>query len=75
MAAPILGIHPCQMRILDHQEILTVLLFRGDRPILRAGDDNRSIRDHDFIVRPLVPRIEGECDPIRYQACDSRDGG
>jgi hypothetical protein len=34
MAPPILGIHPCQSRVPDHQEILAVLLFCGERPIL-----------------------------------------
>jgi len=75
MAPPILGIHPCQSRIPNDQEILAVLLFRGNRPIIGAGDNDFPIEDHDFIVCPGVPPIEGDRNPCRHQACDGWDGG
>ena len=75
MVLPILGIHPGQLRIPNHQEILAILLFRGDRPIIGTRDNDRPIQNHDFIVRPRVLSIERECDPRRQQACDGRHGG
>jgi hypothetical protein len=74
MAPPILGIHPGQSRILDRQEILAVLLFRGDRPMIGARDDDCSIQDHDLIVCPGMLRIEGHCDPSPQEQCDGLDG-
>ena len=75
MALPILGIDFGQSRIRDHQQILTVLLFRGNSPMIGPGDHDRSIQDHDFIVRPCTLCIEGDRDPRRYQVFDSRDRG
>jgi hypothetical protein len=75
MAPPMCGIHPGQARLPNHQEILTVLRVRGDRPVIGAGDDDRPIQDQDCIVRPGMLRIERDRNPRRHQACDGRDGG
>jgi hypothetical protein len=58
----------------NHLQIPLVLLFRSDRPMIGAGDDDLSIQNHDFIVCPGMPCIEGYIDPRRDQACDGREG-
>jgi hypothetical protein len=55
--------------------MLTVLLFRSDHPMTGARDDDSPIQDHDLIERLGMPRIEGDRDPSRHQACNGRDGG
>jgi hypothetical protein len=68
MSPPVLGRDLGQLWIPDHQEILAVLRVRGDRPIVGAGDDESPFHDHDFVVRPFMPRIEGHDNSSRHQA-------
>ena len=33
------------------------------------------IQDHDFVVGPFMPLIEGDSDPRPHEECDGRDRG
>jgi hypothetical protein len=43
--------------------------------MLGIGDDDRPIQDHDLIVCPCMPRIEGYREPRPQEDCDGRDRG
>jgi hypothetical protein len=75
MLLPILGIDPCQSRISDDQEVLTIFMLCGERSIIGARDHDRSVEDHDFVVGPFMVIIKGDCDPCPHEERDRLDRG
>ena len=75
MVLPILGIHRCQSRISDDQEVLTIFTLCGELPIIGARDHGRSVEDHDFVVGPFMVIIKGNCDPCHHEERNGLDRG
>jgi hypothetical protein len=75
MALPILDIHRSQSGISDDQEVLTICILCGERPVIRTSDEDLAIEDHDFVVCPFMFIIEGDCDSRSHEDRDGRDRG
>jgi hypothetical protein len=75
MVLPILGIHCCQLWISDNQKVLTILILCGERPIIGACDNDRSVQNHDFVVCPFMLIIKGDGDSRSHKERDGLDQG
>src|ERR1051326_324852 len=58
MSVPILSVALSQLRVVNDQQVLSVILLGGLGKIEGAGQDKVAVKDHDFVVSNGVGGVD-----------------